>query len=164
MVNLRRNRPHQHPREQPGAMAPGGPESVEVDARHLRVGDDWCRTLAVAGWPAEVGAGWLEPLLAYPGRVDVSLHVEPLPPAIAADRLRKQRGRLESSRRADAAKGRLDDPGLDAAAYDAADLAGRLARGEGRLFRVGLYLTVHAASETELVDRVADVRAQPHFG
>lgn len=159
MVRLRRNRPSQHPREQPGAMVPGGPESVEVDARHLRVGDDWCRTLAVAGWPAEVGAGWLEPLLAYPGRVDVSLHVEPLPPAIAADRLRKQRGRLESSRRADAAKGKLDDPGLDAAAYDAAELAGRLARGEGRLFRVGLYLTVHAASEAELADRVADVRA-----
>src|SRR5690606_15295527 len=42
---------------------------------------------------------------------------------------------------------------------DAAELAGRLARGEGRLFRVGLYLTVHAVSEAELVDRVADVRA-----
>src|SRR5690606_1920300 len=81
------------------------------------------------------------------------------PPAVAADRLRRQRGRLESSRRADAAKGKLDDPGLDAAAYDAAELAGRLARGEGRLFRVGLYLTVHAVSEAELVDRVADVRA-----
>jgi type IV secretory pathway VirB4 component len=123
------------------------------------VGDDWCRTLAVAGWPAEVGAGWLEPLLAYPGRVDVSLHIEPLPPAVAADRLRRQRGRLESSRRAEAARGKLDDPGLDAAAYDAAELAGRLARGEGRLFRVGLYLTVHAATAAELEDRVADVRA-----
>jgi type IV secretory pathway VirB4 component len=161
MVNLRRT-----PGRRAGiaaaataGMVPGGPDSVEVDARHLRVGDGWCRTLAVAGWPAEVGAGWLEPLLAYPGRLDVSLHIEPLPPAVATDRLRRQRGRLESSRRADAAKGKLDDPGLDAAAYDATELAGRLARGEGRLFRVGLYLTVHAASEAELVDRVADVRA-----
>ena len=50
------------------------------------------------------------------------------------------------SRRQDAAKGRLDDPELDAAAFDAAELATRLARGEARLFRLGLYLTVHAAS------------------
>ncbi|MPZ27131.1 MAG: conjugal transfer protein TraC [Micromonosporaceae bacterium] len=140
-------------------MLLGGPESVEVAGAQLRLGGDWCRTLAISGWPAEVGAGWLEPLLAYPGRVDVSLHVEPLAPAVAAERLRKQRGRLESSRRADASKGRLDDPSLEAAAADAAELAGRLARGEGRLFRCGLYLTVHAEDEQELADRVADVRS-----
>jgi hypothetical protein len=54
-----------------------------VAGRQLRLGEDWCRTLAVTGWPAEVGAGWLEPLLAYPGRVDVSLQVEPLPSDLA---------------------------------------------------------------------------------
>ena len=57
--------------------------------------------------------------------------------------------------RADAAKGRLDDPELDAAAYDAGELATRLARGEARLFRLGLYLTVHAWSEQELSELVA---------
>ena len=38
-------------------------------------------------------------------------------------------------------------PHADAAAEDAYDLADRVARGEARLFRVGLYLTVHAATE-----------------
>jgi type IV secretory pathway VirB4 component len=90
--------------------------------------------------------------------VDVALHIEPVPPAVAAARLRKQRGRLESSRRQDAAKGRLDDPDLDAAAYDAAELATRIARGEARLFRLGLYLTVHAADGDELKQRVTEVR------
>jgi type IV secretory pathway VirB4 component len=90
--------------------------------------------------------------------VDVALHIEPVPPAVAAARLRKQRGRLESSRRQDAAKGRLDDPDLDAAAYDAAELATRIARGEARLFRLGLYLTVHAADTDELAQRVTEVR------
>lgn len=144
--------------QDPAGVLPGAPDSVEVTGRWLRAGDDWCATLAIAGWPAEVGAGWLEPLLAYPGRVDVSLHIEPISPAVAADRLRRQRGRLESSRRTDAAKGRLDDPGLDAAAADAAELAGRLARGEGRLFRVALYMTVRAGDEQELAERVSEVR------
>lgn len=141
-----------------GGVLPGSPDAVDVEGRWVRVGDDYCATLAVVGYPAEVGAGWLEPILAYPGRVDVALHIEPVPPVVAADRLRKQRGRLESSRRVDAGRGRLDDPELDAAAADAADLAGRVARGEARLFRLGLYLTVHAASPADLTDRVSEVR------
>jgi type IV secretory pathway VirB4 component len=141
-----------------GGVLPGGPDAVEVGGRSLHVGAEHTATLVVTGYPSEVGAGWLDPILSYPGRVDVALHIEPVPPAVAAARLRKQRGRLESSRRQDAAKGRLDDPDLDAAAFDAAELATRIARGEARLFRLGLYLTVHAASEEELAQRVTEVR------
>ncbi len=136
-----------------------GPPSVEVAARHLRTGDDWQSTLAVTGYPAEVSAGWLEPLLSYPGRVDVTLHIEPIPVAVAAARLRRQRARLESGRRAGIDRGQLDDPDTEAAADDARDLAYRLARGEGKLFRLGLYLTVHAGSEEDLAAEVAAVRA-----
>ena len=50
----------------------------------------------------------------------------------------------------DADRGQLADPGVEAAADDAADLADRLARGAAKLFRVGLYLTVHARTEDEL--------------
>ncbi|WP_018791324.1 VirB4 family type IV secretion system protein [Salinispora arenicola] len=142
-----------------GTVVPGSPDAVEVAGRSIRVGDGYTAALAVTGYPAEVGPGWLEPLLAYPGRVDVSLHIEPVPPVVASQRLRKQRGRFEASRRQDAAKGRLDDPELDAAAADAAELASRVARGEARLFRLGLYLTVHADTEAELADRVTEVRA-----
>ena len=79
-----------------------GPPAVEVAARHVRVGDDYAATLAVTGYPAEVAAGWLEPLTTYPGRLDVTLHIEPIPAAVAAARLRRQRARLESGRRAGA--------------------------------------------------------------
>ncbi len=86
-------------------------------------------------------------------------HIEPIPAATAATRLRRQRARLESNRRLDADKGRLGDPVTDAAAEDAADLADRIARGAARLFRVGHYLTVHAPTPDELVEAVAEVRA-----
>lgn len=135
------------------------PDAVEIGPRSLTVGAGVCRSFAVVGYPAEVGPGWLEPLLAHPGRLDVAVHVDPVPAQLAADRLRRQLARLESGRRADAAKGRLADPGLDAAAADARDLATRLARGEGKLFRVGLYLTVHASSQQELDGECDRVRA-----
>jgi type IV secretory pathway VirB4 component len=137
----------------------GSPDAVEVDGRFVRVGDGYSATLVVTGYPAEVGPGWAEPILSYPGLVDAVFHIEPIAPAVASERLRKQRGRFESSRRQDAAKGRLDDPELDAAAADAAELATRVARGEARLFRLGLYLTVHGSSPQDLADRVAEIRS-----
>jgi type IV secretory pathway VirB4 component len=136
-----------------------GPAAVETAGDHLRVGDGYAATLIVTGYPAEVGPAWLEPLLAWPGRLDLALHIEPMPTPVAADRLRRQRARLESNRRIDADRGRLGDPAVDAAADDAAELADRLARGAARLFRVGLYLTVHAPTQAELADAIAEVRA-----
>jgi type IV secretory pathway VirB4 component len=166
MLNMLARHPH-HPIRaiQTGVVDAGqvleavGPEAVEVHARYVAVGSHLAATLVVTGYPADVSPGWLDPLLAYPGRLDIALHVEPVPNAVAADRLRKQRARLESSRRHSFARGRLEDPEGEAAAEDAAELAYRIARGEGRLFRVGLYLTVHAATEAALAEEVAAVRA-----
>lgn len=146
-------------RHHPVAASAFGPDSVQVYPRHLRVGEGYAATLVITGYPAEVTPGWLEPLLTYPGRLDVSLHVEPVPPAVAADRLRRQRARLESGRRRDYRHGRLDDPDTEAAAEDAAELAHRVARGEGKLFRVALVITVHAADEDELSEQCGQVRA-----
>ncbi|MFF0099729.1 VirB4 family type IV secretion system protein [Micromonospora sp. NPDC005257] len=142
-----------------GLAATVAPASVEVTPRFLRVGDGYAATLVVTGYPAEVRPAWLEPLLSWPGRLDLALHIDPIPAPVAASRLRNQRARFESSRRADEQKGKLADPYVEAAADDAADLAERLARGAAKLFRVGLYLTVHARTEAELLDACAQVKA-----
>jgi type IV secretory pathway VirB4 component len=136
-----------------------GPASVANLPRHVQVGDGHAAVLIVTGYPAEVGASWLDPLLAWPGRLDVVVYIDPLTPQAAAGRLRRQRARLESNRRTDTEKGRLLDPAAEAAADDAAELADRIARGQSKLFRVGLYLCVHAPSLQELQESVAHVRA-----
>lgn len=148
-----------HPRPASTTVGLLGPDAIEVGARTIRVDDTLCQTVAVTGYPREITPGWLEPLLTFPAPIDVTLHVEPVPPQTAADRLRKQRARLESSLGADTDHGRLQDPEVAAAAEDAADLAHRLARGEGRLFRVGIYVTVRGRTETDLEATVGRVRA-----
>ncbi|WP_433524076.1 PrgI family mobile element protein [Nocardia pseudovaccinii] len=135
------------------------PESLTIGTRHLEIGGDWAATLAVTGYPREVTAGWLAPLLSHPGRVEVAVHIDPVDPVTAATRLRRQLARLESSRMHDTSRGRLPDPHVDVAVEDAAELSARVARAEARLFRVGVYLTVHADTEAELADEVAAVRA-----
>ena len=89
MRRLRARRPETRSVAPLGAV---GPDSVEVGTRTLRVGEGVCRTFAVTGYPREVGPGWLEPLLTHPGRAEVAVHVAPIPPALAADRLRRQAG------------------------------------------------------------------------
>ncbi|MEU5834155.1 conjugal transfer protein TraC [Streptomyces diacarni] len=136
-----------------------GPDAIQVRARMLGIGSHLTATLAVTGYPAEVVPGWLDPLLNYPGRLDVAFHIEPVPGPVAAERLKKQRARMEASRRTSFGKGQLDDPEAEAAAQDAADLAYVVARGQGKLFRVALYLTVHASDVTTLEQEVAAVQA-----
>lgn len=133
-------------------------DSIEVFPRRMQVGDTWCESLAVVGYPRDVSPGWLTPLLSYPGAIDVTLHIEPLPNEHAARHLRRQMARLESTRRIESKNERLADPEIDAAASDAADLAAHIARGEGRLFRVGLYITVRASSEDALTAEVRRVK------
>jgi hypothetical protein len=143
-----------------GVVVGVAPRYLVIDTPH---GAEWAAVFAVTGYPAEVpDAAWLDPLLSYPGRLDVSVHIEPVDPMSAATRLRRQQARLESGRRHDAEHGRLADPLLDAAAADAHELARQLATAETRLFRVGLYLTVYASTRTggaSLADDVAAVRA-----
>ncbi|MFE3444985.1 PrgI family mobile element protein [Nocardia sp. NPDC059180] len=141
------------------AESPFAPESLTIGARHLKVGSDYLATLALTGYPREVAPGWLSPLLTHPGRLDVAVHITPVDPATAAARLRRQLGRLESTRLHDSGHGRVSDPQVEVAVEDAADLSARVARGEGRLYSVGIYLTVHASSEAELADEIAAVRA-----
>ena len=136
-----------------------GPDAVQVSTSSLRTGTQSIRTFAVTGYPREVAPGWLAPLLTACGTFDVALHIEPMPQAMAAERLRRQRARLESARRIDMDRGRLVDPELEVAADDAHDLARRVARGEGKLFRIGLYITVRAADDGDLDAECARLRA-----
>ncbi|MBC9718036.1 ATP-binding protein [Streptomyces sp. TRM66268-LWL] len=136
-----------------------GPDGLEVHSRTVAVGAYLAATLVVTGYPSEVVPGWLDPLLTYPGRLDVALHIDPVPSAQAASQLKKQRARLESTRRSGMDRGRLDDPDTEAAAQDAAELAYRIARGEGKLFRLGLYMTVYGLDAEHLADEVASVRS-----
>jgi type IV secretory pathway VirB4 component len=142
-----------------GVAAAVGPDSVEITPRWLRLGQGYAATFAVTGYPAVLGAPWLETILSWPGRLDVAIHIDPIRPDTAAKQLSRQRAKLESSRRIDADKGRLGDPGTDAAAQDAAELADSIARGASKLHDTALYITVHAATTDALAEACAQVRA-----
>ncbi|MFF4257922.1 VirB4 family type IV secretion system protein [Streptomyces sp. NPDC001663] len=158
-MNRRTSRPGQPTHKKADHAGAFAPNTLMVKARHLEIGAERVASFAITGYPREVHPGWLQPLLTYPGRLDVCLHIEPIDPVTAANRLKRQLARLESGRRYSQDKGRLLDPYVEAATEDAYDLSARVARGEGKLYRVGLYFTVHADSDEELANEAAAVRA-----
>lgn len=135
------------------------PDALRPESRRVQTGDGWAATLILVGWPGMVSYAWLEPFIDQATRLEVAVHLEGVPAEIAAARLRKRRARLESTQRYTAATERLDDPHLDAAANDAAQLAGRLARGDTRLHSMSVYVTVHAATPEALDRACARLRA-----
>lgn len=147
--------------DQDWAGAPGGwlPGRVEVAPRAVCIDGRWAATLVVVGLPSQVHPAWLEPLTSYPAPLEVALHVESVPPQIAARQLRRQLARLESSRHGEAAGGRLIDPRTSAAAEDAHELSERLARAQTQLHRLAIAITVHADTPDELGEHVRALRS-----
>ena len=96
-----------------------GPAALVLERDRVRLGESWLASFAVVGYPSEVARGWLAPLLRAARDADVALHVEPVPPAVASERLRRQRARLESTRRLERERGMLPDPWV--AAFEAAE-------------------------------------------
>ena len=68
-----------------------GPDCVEVGARRLGLGAGYAATFAVTGYPATVGGVFLETILSWPGRMDVAIHIDPIPADVASGKLRRQR-------------------------------------------------------------------------
>ncbi len=120
MISVRRRRAVPSDKTGDNLLAGGAPGSVEVRPRILRVGDDYAATFVVTGYPAEVGPGWLEPLLFLPGRLDVAVHIDPLrrPVLIVTAISPGERGERAARRHADATVRALSRIGVTTRALD----------------------------------------------
>jgi type IV secretory pathway VirB4 component len=136
------------------------PDTASFEMRRYRCGDSWAAVLLVTGYPASLSWGWLAHLAGAGARVSVALHLDGVPAAVAAMQLQRRRSRLESQRRYASARGQLEDPEVEAAAEDAADLAAQVSRGRAQLHKQAVYVTVHAETPAELDLACARIRSR----
>ena len=126
------------------------PSSLEIQATHFRLGTKYARTIYVYGYPRQIYTGWLSPIINLDEVVDVSMFVYPVESQVVLNNLRKKVGQLEASISINSEKGKVRDPGLEAAIQDAEELRDQLQVGQERFFRFGLYITMYADSLDEL--------------
>lgn len=126
------------------------PSSVELKNDHFQLGTRYARTYYVYGYPRQLYTGWLSPMVNLDEVMDLSLYVYPVESQVVLENLRKKVTQIEAGLQLDAEKGRVRDPGKQAAILDAEEMRDKLQVGEERFFRFGLYFTIYAGSMDEL--------------
>lgn len=126
------------------------PSSLEIESGHYRLGTRYARAYYVYGYPRQLYTGWLSSIINMDEEVDVSMFIYPVASRVVLENLRKKVSQLEAGLQIDAEKGRVRDPGKQAAIIDAESLRDSLQIGEERFFRFGLYITLYSQSLEEL--------------
>ena len=126
------------------------PSSIELHSDHFRLGSKYGRTMYVYGYPRQIYTGWLSSIINIDEVLDISMFIYPVDTQIVLNNLRKKVTQLEATMNINMEKGKVRDPGLEAALRDAEELRDQLQIGEEKFFRYGLYITLYADSLDEL--------------
>jgi conjugal transfer ATP-binding protein TraC len=126
------------------------PSSLEFKSKFFQLGTRYARTYYVYGYPRQVYTGWISGMVNLDEVIDLSIIIQPVKSEVVLDNLRKKVSQLEAGIQIDSEKGRVRDPGKQAAILDAEEMRDKLQVGEERFFRFGLYFTIYGNSEEEL--------------
>lgn len=126
------------------------PASIEYSGTHFQLGTRLARTYYVYGYPRKVFTGWISSMVNLDEIMDMSLFIYPVESQVVLDNLRKKVSQLEAGIQIEGEKGRVRDPGKEAAIQDAEEMRDKLQVGEERFFRFGFYFTLYANSMDEL--------------
>ena len=145
----------------PGDFDEETPVEVEINRRHVRVGDRLVRSLHLGRWPRSLAPGFLQGLMAAGAPMDLSIHLGPIPAEQAARTLEWQKVRFESAQSLSFKRGRTMSPEAEIALEDVTRLRDEVQRGRERLFHSSLSVTLHAKDEDSLKEMTQ--RAKGHF-
>src|SRR5256886_1483986 len=126
------------------------PSSIEFSSGYFRLGTRLARTFYVYGYPRQLFTGWLSTIINLDEVMDMSMFIYPVESQVVLENLRKKVTQLEAGIQIDSEKGRIRDPGKQAAIQDAEEMRDKLQVGEERFFRFGFYFTIYAGSLEEL--------------
>src|SRR3954464_2085680 len=126
------------------------PSSLEFNNTHFQLGTRYARTYYVYGYPRQLYTGWVSSMVNLDEVLDISMFIYPVESQVVLENLRKKVTQLEAGIQIDSEKGRVRDPGKQAAIIDAEEMRDRLQVGEERFFRFGLYFTIYGNSMEEL--------------
>src|SRR5690606_16616114 len=126
------------------------PSSIELQSGYFRIGTRYARSFYVYAYPRQVYTGWLSSMVNMDEVLDLSMFVYPVESQVVLENLRKKVTQLEAGLQIDAEKGRVRDPGKQAAIQDAEEMRDKLQVGEERFFRFSLYFTVYGNSQDEI--------------
>ncbi len=135
------------------------PERVHWEKDHAIIGDEYVRVLKVEGYPASLPPGFLSSILSMQEKVDVVLHVEPLPQDAALELLAKEISALKVEHISRSRKGASNLAEMEHGLQYFEALREALVRREDSLFHVSLLFGLRAKNWPELETLTATVQS-----
>jgi hypothetical protein len=134
------------------------PDRVQLDPKGLVVGREHVRILQVDRYPATLPYGWLMSFLTAQARLDVVLHLHPLPQDKARALVSHEITRLQVELLGKRQRGTVDTSDLEHQVDAFEEARAALVRGDERLFMTGVYLACRADTPDELEALTAKVQ------
>lgn len=135
------------------------PAAFVVTPNYIQLGEMFVKTLFVFTYPRYLDTNWLSPIINYDMTMDIGMYIHPLETKDVMYDLKKQIGKLESTRQIESEKGQPRDPEIETALGDIESLRDVLQRGELRLFQFGLYFTIYAGRVEDLNNLVEQLES-----
>lgn len=135
------------------------PAAFVLAADHIALDTLMAKSLFVYTYPHFLETNWLYQLINMDIIMDISMFIYPLETGTLLPQLRRKATQLEASYSIEQERGLVRNPELEAAITDVEQLRDVLVRGEARLFRLGLYLTVYGKTVEELNSAVKQIES-----
>lgn len=135
-------------------IAPG---ALEISSKNLNLGDKISRTYFVISYPRTLSDNWLTPIINLDKIFDISIHVHPVDTVKILRKFQKKVAEVQSQINEREEKGLVRDPKLDAAYNDLESLRDNLQQAQEKMFDFGLYLTIYADNQDELIKTETEV-------
>lgn len=135
------------------------PAGMQIGTKDIMVNDMYARTLYVYNWPNYIYPNWLSQTINLDATFDIAQFIYPSSNKAIMKMLRKKVAELRSSVRMLEQRGIVRDPTLEAALQDAEELRDLLARGQEKLFQLGMYITLYAEDQEKLKKVQTDIES-----
>lgn len=136
------------------------PPAVEIGSNTMKIGDKIAKTYFAMSYPRILSSGWLAPIVNLDKVFDISIHINPIDTSEILRDFQKKVAEVESQIIDRQNQGMVRDPQLDAAYQNLEQLRDNLQQATEKMFDVGLYITIYATHENELLKLENEIRSE----
>ncbi len=135
------------------------PSFIEVAQNHAKVGERLAKSFFIFSYPRYLTTGWFSPIINLETPMDISFFVFPIATEKTLKDLRKRVTEVQAEIMEKEEKGLIRDPVLETAHEDLETLRDQLQTAQERMFNLGIYLTIYADTEKELINTEIELRS-----
>ncbi|MDO8663337.1 MAG: ATP-binding protein [Candidatus Wildermuthbacteria bacterium] len=135
------------------------PSSIKVSSAYLKLGERIAKSFFIFSYPRYLTTAWFSPIINLDAPMDIGFHIHSSDTGQTLKQLRKKVTEVQSEIMEKEEKGLIRDPVLETAYQDLEGLRDSLMTAQEKMFKLGIYLTVHGEGEKEIKEIETTLRS-----